>query len=196
MIDRIAKRCLGVACLVFTAGMAPSEAGTVALNFNDFTAVPANRIVISSGGSMAVFSEDPVTSPIALEYLNFVVPANATTLSFAYELEIPANNEDYFDFYLGNLTTPIFSQGGFEPGVFTGSPAFNITPYAGGQASLVFDLIAGFGDAALTSQLTLLNPRLILADIDAPETLFLLTLGLAGVLAFGLRSPLPIGMPE
>lgn len=193
MMNVVVKRFLRAAFLVLLAYVAPSEAGTFLLNFNDFTAVPVNRINISSDGSTAVFSEDPLVSPIALEMLVFAVPANAITLSFDYELTIPTGNEDNFDFYLNDLTTPVFSSGGLGPDMFTGSPVFDITLYAGGQTSLVFDLIYGFGDQDFSSQLILRNPRLSLASVDEPGTLLLLTLGLAGFLPSCRR---PISMRE
>jgi hypothetical protein len=183
MIKVTVKHFLGAAFLVLAAYVAPSAASMLPLNFNDFTAIPVDRVAISSDGSTAVFSEDPIFSPITLEHLNFAVPDNAVTLSFDYELAIPAGNEDYFDFYLNDLTTPIFSQGGLGLLALTGSPVFDLTPYSGGKTSLVFHLIAGFGDQELTSQLTLRNPRLSLVSIDETSTFLLLTLGLAGFLA-------------
>src|SRR3990170_7560148 len=80
------------------------------LDLNTFTPNPSGAISIASDGSSATFYEDPVTAPVSLETALFI-PLDALSISFDYSLMVAQDNEDYFDFYLFDTTTPVFSTG-------------------------------------------------------------------------------------
>lgn len=182
-----------VALLVFCLLPGAALAAFQAVDLNTFTANPSASVAISAGGDSASFVEDAVVSPVSLESLSFALPANAVRLSFGYSLTVPLGNEDYFDFYLGDLSAAEFSSGGLADAVdlsFSGTHTVDVMGAAGSTVPIVFSLVFGLSDTALNSTLVIREVALELRDITIPEPGTLGLLGL-GFLAFAGASHRP-----
>jgi hypothetical protein len=139
-------------------------------------------VTLGPNNDSATIEEDPFWAPVGLWEYDLAIPEDALSLTFAYALDVKAGNEDYFDFYFGDLTAPFFSVGGSE-GVYAGTITEDIMGYAGGPLPLAFALNYGFGDLGLDSVLTLSGAQI--NPVPEPSTFLLLGFGLAG--AAGLR---------
>lgn len=177
----IIKQCtlwlFGVLCLITS-----TQASAILIDLNTLTANVSGAVAISGDGLSATFYEDPIYSPVALWTPGLPTPADSEVLSFDYELVVATNNSDYFDFYLGDLTSPIFSVGGtagaIEPLFFSGTYTMDVSSYADSTLPLAFSLIYDWGDAGLDSTLTISNLEIVERSVPEPATLVLLALGL------------------
>ena len=160
----------------------------ISIDLNTFDPNPPDNIVIAGDGSSAVFSEDDTISPISLENLNFFIPANADLLTFDYFLTVPVDNEDFFDFFIEDISTPEFSVGGYtDPSIssspieYVGNHSVDLFSFRGTTVPVIFDLQFGFYDSGLDSVLTISNVQLTQVNsIPEPGTAFLLAFGLSG----------------
>jgi hypothetical protein len=178
--------------MVILAVMATSHgASALPVDLRTFSASPAANIAISADGLTATFSEDIVSSPISLSG-NIPFPESAIVVSFQYELSVAAWNEDYFDFFIGDITTPAFSVGGAAGDsllVFSGVQNVDLRPFGAGALALIFDFGFGFGDLGLDSQLTISNVHT--PPIPEPSALLVMSIGLAIVVVAIRRRSLP-----
>ncbi|MCB1905460.1 MAG: hypothetical protein KDI18_15495 [Gammaproteobacteria bacterium] len=142
-----------------------------------FDLVDATVTVFGPDNASAQILEDPTFAPVGLWETALAIPVGATTLSFSYELQVMAGNEDYFDFYFGNLSSPSAGFGGFA-GIYSATITRDLTGFAGGTLPLAFALNFGFGDTGFDSLLTISNVSIAQAQVPAPSALLMLTLGL------------------
>ena len=151
------------------------------VNLNDFTASPKTAISIAPDGSSATFSEDLNTSPVSLKNPSLNIPSDAISLSFDYTLTVAQNNEDYFDFYIIDTSTPVFETGGYER-TYSGTYSYDLTSLRGSTVPVIFDLTYGFGDWGYDSTLIIKNVQITQAAVPEPGTFLLLLSGIGGLL--------------
>jgi len=165
----------------------PTLGFTALMNLNTFTADPT--VAVSANGQSAVFTEDQYISPVSLLLIPFVVPGNALSLSFDYNLAVAPGNEDYFHAKLFDLGTgdsltgfDLGDVGGLE-GTHAGPTLWDLTSLRGQSVGLVFDLGYGYDDFGLESVLTVSNVDLSTSVTPVPEpgTLMLMVSGLGGL---------------
>lgn len=177
----IIKRCtlwlFGVLCLTTS-----THVSAILIDLNTLSPNVSSAVTISGDGSSATFNEDTIFSPVALWTPGLAMPADSEILSFDYELIVATSNTDYFDFYLDNLTAPIFSVGGAadeaEPLIFSGTYTIDVSSFASSSLPLVFSFINDWGDAGFDSTVTISNLEIIERSVPEPATLMLLAVGL------------------
>ena len=98
-------RLLSVACFLLYG----AQASAVLIDLNELDAYPDSNVSISTDGMSATFTENAYYSPVSLEHSGYAMPADSLSLRFDYSLSVGPEDEDYFDFYLGDLVTPQFS---------------------------------------------------------------------------------------
>lgn len=140
---------------------------------------------------------DPSLGPVSLLDYDLSIPLNALSLSFDYELVIAPYNEDYFDFYFGDLSAPSdwfggYNDSGTEDLTFAGTISLDLIPYGGSAQPIVFALNYGWYDGydnygnpagdMYASKLTISN--VALNPVPEPATLLLLGSGLLGIIGF------------
>lgn len=156
------------------------------LDLNTFTPNPTSAVSIASDGYSATFYEDLVTltNPVSLETVLFI-PLDALSISFDYALTVAQDNEDYFDFYLFDTTTPVFETGGFENSD-SGSLVYDVTSFQGGTVPIIFHLMSGWNnDAGFESYLTVSN--VVMTPVPEPATLILIGSGVLTLLGLNRR---------
>jgi len=168
------------AALFFCAGglfAAPVE-------LSAFQANPEDAVLFFDQGFSATISEDSGmgrANPVSLEHWGFQIPVQAISFSFDYDLHVAGGNTDFFDFYIGNASEPVFEAGG--SGAFTASGSFDFdlvaANLAGSSVPVVFDLMSDWGDADFSSYVTISNVEVKMIPI--PATLLLLGSGLLGI---------------
>jgi len=152
------------------------------INLNDFTSFPQSSIQIDPAeGRWAIFSEDLSHSPVSLENETLMLPAAGGTLTFEYELTIPANNSDFFDLFIADPSQRIFEMGGSANFNCQGDFTFDYTHLAGTAIPLYFHLMSDWptNDLGLDSQLVIRN--LQINPVPLPGTFLLLLSGLLGL---------------
>ena len=151
----------------------------ITIDLNTFNASPPSAINVSPNGILATFFEDQSVSPVTLEKIDLFIPLDAAALSFDYKLTVASDNEDYFDFFIGDLSSPAFETGGFE-GVYSEAYSHNLQGFIGDSVPIIFDFIYGWNDFGLESTLTIRN--VAINPIPEPSSL---TLILTALLSFG-----------
>ena len=177
----IIKRCtiwlFGVLCLATS-----THVSAILIDLNTLSTNVSSAVAISGDGLSATFTEDPVYSPVALWDTGLLMPADPEILSFDYELIVATGNNDYFDFYLGDLTSPIFSVGGaadeVEPLILSGAYMVDVSPFANSTLPLAFSFIYDWGDGGFDSTLVVSNLEIIERSVPESSTLMLLAVGL------------------
>jgi len=164
------------------------QAAVVPVDLNDFAPFPDGAVAIAADGQSAVLYEDVEFAPVSLENLAFSIAPNDIELSFDYELEVAADNEDYFDFYIDDLSTPAFWIGGYA-GLYEGHYSVLLADFfnpSDPETAVIFDLYYGSGDRGYESTLRISNVSILQREAGVPDTgatLLLLANGLAAVLA-------------
>jgi len=180
------KKLFAVMALAITS----QNAGAVPVDLNAFTPVLPSNVTIATDGSSARLAEDMDTGVSSLENFSFSIPVDAVSLSFDYELVLPIDNEDYFDFYIDNLSVPEFSVGRLASAdelIFNGTHTVDVTPWQGSVIPIIFDIQYGFDDWAFDSFVTIDNVNLEAGSVGVPEpaTFSLLIIALLALTASG-----------
>lgn len=174
----IRKRPARAVLFVLAVVSSPALAGPVDLSL--FDTVDSTVSIFGPGNASARVTEYSSFGPVGLWELDLFIPADAGRLRFNFELVVPAGNEDYFDFYFGDLAGPYLSFGGLED-VYSGSVDESLAAYRGGTLSLAFALNYGFDDSGFDSILTISDVRLSQqAAVPTPGILALFTVGWIG----------------
>jgi len=189
-MNKILSRC-AMFTIIVTFHISINNAAAQIIDLNTFEAFPASNVDISIDGSSATFYEDIFYSPVSLENLSFQMPTDAKTLKFDYELTVALDNEDYFDFYLGDTSAPLFSVGGFADSIIYDAPLvwndtfeFDISAYSGSSTAMVFGFIYGWEDWGTDSILTISNLEIVERIlVPEPSTFILLVLGIMGIMS-------------
>jgi len=154
------------------------------VDLSTFAANPIGDVLFFDGGFSATISEDSSVSranPVSLGHWNFDIPTGAISFNFDYDLHVAGGNTDFFDFYIGNASEPVFEAGG--SGAFTASGSFDFDLVAanlgGSSVPIIFDLMSDWGDADFSSYVTLSNVEVKMIPI--PATFLLLVSGLLGI---------------
>jgi hypothetical protein len=138
-------------------------------------------VSIGPNNSSATITEDPDYAPVGLSEPSFYIPTDGLSLTFNYMLNVPSNNEDYFDFYFGDLFGPSDSFGGFN-GIYSGSITKDLTSLAGGTLALAFALNYGWSDQGYQSILAISDVQINqIGKIPEPVTFLLVGAGLIGI---------------
>ena len=177
---------LVIVFILLQVSLIKTEASTI--NLSTFDIVDTSITFSGVENSSATIREDPIVSPVVLLDYDLIIPVNAATLSFDYRLTVGENNEDYFDFYLGDLSTPYFWEGGVE-GIYSGTITESVSPYSSGNVPIAFSLIYGFSDSffELTSTLEISNVQFTQSPIPEPSSFFLVVTGLLGLVGYGRK---------
>jgi hypothetical protein len=158
-----------------------SKARAIPIDLDTFIPFPPSSVSISADGFTATVTENPDITPVSLINLSVFIPAEAASLSFNYSLTVAADNEDFFDFYIEDLSFPTFSTGGFE-GIYAGTHDSDVSGFQGQFMPVIFDFIAGFGEwEAYESILIIENVNI--NPVPEPSTLMLV---LPALLGFGI----------
>lgn len=177
------KGCRWLAWWIFMSFSA-INAWAYTVDLNTFNA-PVGNVVISANGLSAAFTESAEYGPISLENLTLPIPSDGISLSFNYQLTVPENNVDYFDFYINNISTPLLSYGG-QPGVYTGIANVGVGSFAGTSIPAIFSFMYGNEDLGLDSVLTISNLEVNTSAVPVPGGLLLLGSGVLGLLGIRL----------
>jgi hypothetical protein len=166
---------------------ASGEARALPVDLLTFSADPAANVGISADGLSATLTEHATTSPVSLSNPALALPPDALQLEFSYELTVAAQGEDYFDFYIDDLSAPQFWVGGPAGDValvFRGTHSVDLAALAGTPVPVIFDFSSGFEDLNLDSELTISGVEIV--PIPEPGSLLMIGPGLV-ILACGRR---------
>lgn len=177
-------------CITFILGLCfgiilcVSEAPAIPINLTTFDPYPNDKVDIALNGTSAVIREDDWFAPVSLENYGLFIPENALSLTFNYELVVGADNEDYFDFFILDLSIPDFWVGGDE-GTYTGTYTYDLAPLRGETVPIVFDLMYGWGDGGYESYVKISS--LDINPVPEPSTIILIAMGIIGLIGFKRR---------
>jgi hypothetical protein len=161
-------------------------AGDLAASPVDLGTFTANslKVSVSPDGSWARIPEDwdGLLNPMSLENDAFSIPDQAASFSFDYELFVAAGNKDYFDFYLGDPSEPVFEMGGRGEFLASGHFVYDLSGLAGPTTvPVIFHLMSDWPseDGGTGSLVEISNVRV--SVIPIPNALLLLGSGLLGL---------------
>lgn len=152
------------------------------IDLSAFEKIDETVNIISGNYSTASITEDNYSAPVGLWEPDLPVPVSAVSLTFDYELVVASDNEDYFDFYFGDLSGPGFWYGGNE-GLYADTITMNLRDFAGDTLPIAFVLSSGWDDSGYNSVLTISNLKI--NPIPVPTTLLLFSTGL--IVIAGMR---------
>jgi hypothetical protein len=165
-------------CFLLCTFLLIGKAQALPVNLSSFDVVDPTVTVFGPDQSSATILEDPtIFGPVGLWETGLPIPSDATSLTFSYELQVRTGNEDYFDFYFGDLLGPIEWYGGFED-IYSGSITKRLTGFAGGVLPIAFALNYGWNDFGLDSVLTIENVTINQGQVSEPSALLLMSMGL------------------
>jgi hypothetical protein len=178
------KLSLLLPALVFVLIFYAAEVFAVPVDLSIFDTIDPTITIFGPDNSFASIAEDPFWAPVGLWEFDFPIPADALTLTFSYELVVAPNNEDYFDFYFGDLSASSDWFGGYNSSatenlIYAGTIGKNLKGLAGGTLPIAFALNWGWSDWGYDSVLTISNVKI--NPIPEPATLLLVSAGLIGM---------------
>jgi hypothetical protein len=163
-----------------------TPAQAIPLDLSTFDIIDPTVSVYGADSNSATVTEDPFLTPVGLVDTGVLTPADALSLTLSYSLSVLVGNEDFFDFYFGDLSAPEASFGG-GVGTYSGMLSRSLSGYAGSSLPLAFVLSVGGSDSQLDSVLTIENVRIVEAtSVPEPASGLLVIVGL-GVLALARR---------
>jgi hypothetical protein len=172
---------VGLTLIFFSGNLVASP-----VDLSTFTAYPESAVLFFDEGFSATISEDGGdgrVNPVSLENSSFQIPEDALSLVFDYNFHVAGGNRDFFDFYIGDLTKPIFEAGGSGQFTDSGHFAYDFSGLAGSTVPVVFHLMSDWGDEDFNSHVTISN--VYISRITIPGTLLLLAGGFLSMI--GLR---------
>lgn len=169
------------ACVAVFLFLCAGDLYAYPVDFKDFTATPSTDVSFSAGWFSAIISEDNDTglNPVSLRNDALPIPAQAARFSFDYVLEVPGENKDFFDFYIGDLSERAFESGGRGPFTVSGHFSYDLTEFSGATLPVLFHLMSDWEDAGFGSQVTISQVQV--SAIPVPSALLLLASGLLGL---------------
>jgi hypothetical protein len=181
----------------FLALFATTSAGAVPIEVDLSTFTADSTVRVAPDGSSAEFIEDFALFTAGLQG-DVALPANAANFRFDYVLDVAKFNEEYFDFYVDDLSAPEYSEGSAGPATFGESVSLDVQALAGSTVPVRFQLTSGFSDFGYESTLSVSDVAIETVEeqpqaVPLPGTLPLALLGGAGlVIALRRKGPIPI----
>jgi len=172
------RKTLGAFLLCTSLLFCSSAVMAVPLDLSGFTAEPG---VIESGGTVT-FEEDFSNIAWFFENNDFLVPGDATILSFNYDFSFGDDNyDDYLTFEV-DFSTKLDVVADITGGYFE----YDLTALQGSRIDLAWGLIWG-GDEFAGTTASIYNIDLAAAPVPEPATIILLGGGLLGLLGIGRK---------
>lgn len=176
------KLSLLLAALVFIAVFSATNVFAIPVDLSSFDIIDDTVTVFGPDNSSVTITEYWVPDTL-LDY-DLPVPADAMSLTFDYQLVVAPDNEDYFDFYFGDLSGPSDWFGGHNSSatenlIYAETITKDLTGFAGSTLPLAFALNYGWSDCGYDSVLTISNVQI--NPIPEPATLLLVSAGLIGM---------------
>lgn len=170
---------------VLVSLLSPVKASAVPIDLNAFQPNMPGLVVVRADGGSGTLYEDVIPAPVSLENYGFLIPGDAVSISFDYQLVVQLGNEDYFYFYTNDLVIPAFWAGGYQ-GIYSGSISQDISGLRNSEVYMAFNISQGWDDGGYESYVTISNVAINEAQpVPEPSTVLLLGAGLLGII--GIR---------